>query len=75
MISTIAGLTTIINDGQVLLETSVEGSNLRVTITGNTTGFVGFGISPDGSMTGADIAIGGFNDTSREGYITVSVQG
>jgi len=41
-------------------------------VVARTTGFVGFGISPTGGMTGADIIIGGFYPNGSS-YFTVRI--
>jgi hypothetical protein len=69
-----SGLTTVVNGGQVVITTTVEVPNLRVRITGETTGYVGFGISPEGTMAGADIVLGGYDDVTKLPYGKVNEQ-
>jgi hypothetical protein len=49
------------DDGQIVLawEANHETEQVVFEIEANTTGYVGFGISPQGSMAGADIFIAG----------------
>ena len=36
-----------------------------------TSGYVGFGLSPDGKMTGSDVIMGGVNDVNNATYFQV----
>ena len=56
---------------QVEWTTDLETIFIRVTC--KTLGFVGFGISPNGGMNGADIFIGGVDDSTGNAYFGVSV--
>lgn len=47
------------NDGKYILGWEVVGDEIIFEIEAATLGWVGFGISPTGGMTGADIIIGG----------------
>lgn len=61
-----------INDGKYILETRVTLAGvLSVKITAETTGWVGWGISPNGSMIFSDLIIGGY-DLSKGAYIGVN---
>lgn len=60
-----------INDGKYILETSVTLDGvLSVKVTCETTGWVGFGLSPNGSMINSDLIIGGYDE--RGAYLGVS---
>lgn len=54
-------------DKQVLLRWGFDEilSNITIELCVNTTGWVGFGLSPNGDMIGADIVMGGVN---TDGY-------
>ncbi|OXA53921.1 DBH-like monooxygenase protein 2 homolog [Folsomia candida] len=59
-----------INDGKYLLETRVTLTGiLTVKVTVESKGWVGWGISPTGAMSGSDMVIGGFNEATGESYI------
>ncbi|OXA54580.1 DBH-like monooxygenase protein 2 homolog [Folsomia candida] len=59
-----------INDGKYLLETRVTLTGiLTVKVTAESTGWLGWGISPTGEMAGSDMIIGGFNADTGEAYI------
>jgi hypothetical protein len=45
--------------------------DIRVRAIANTTGWIGFGISPNGTMAGADLIIAGFNSNTSVGYVRV----
>ncbi len=61
-----------INDGKYLLDYRVIiPSTLVIKITAETTGWVGWGISPDGAMIGGDMVMGGW-DSSKGAYIGVN---
>lgn len=49
-----------------------EEETIYFEITAQTTGFVGFGISPNGGMTGADILIAGVKPDGTQ-YFSVSL--
>jgi len=60
-------------EGKYQLEWVVDLSSKRVTftVTAETSGAVGFGLSPSGKMTGADVVIGGVYPDGRS-YFKVS---
>ncbi len=61
-----------INDGKYILDTRVTlGGILHVKITTESTGWVGWGISPNGSNVGSDMVMGGW-DPARGAYFGVS---
>src|SRR5688572_31726597 len=64
----------ILDDGNYVVDWYIDYEATRVdfTVTVKTTGFVGFGLSPNGGMTGADIVIGGVRD--GEPYFSVRVR-
>ncbi|OXA61494.1 DBH-like monooxygenase protein 2 homolog [Folsomia candida] len=67
--SDVLGGTVPINDGKYILETRVTLAGvLTVKVTAETTGWVGWGLSPNGSMILSDLVIGGF-DASKGSYI------
>lgn len=41
---------------------STAGENIQFAVRANTTGWVGFGISPSGQMIGSDVVIGWIDD-------------
>jgi len=59
--------------GRVILEWELSANETEIIfeLSANTTGFVGFGISPQGGMTGADIFIAGV-DSNGQSYSSVS---
>lgn len=72
--SDVLGGTVPINDGKYILETRVTLAGvLTVKVTAETTGWVGWGLSPNGSMILSDLVIGGF-DASKGSYIGVGGQ-
>ncbi|OXA39575.1 DBH-like monooxygenase protein 2 homolog [Folsomia candida] len=59
-----------INGGKYILETRVTLTGiLSVKITAETLGWIGWGISPRGTMMGSDMVMGGFNGATGEAYI------
>lgn len=75
-VASVFGGSTIINDGLYILETrvSLSGDSIRVKITAEGNGYIGFGISPSGTMTGADIVIAGYDESVAKGYLDVSTR-
>lgn len=60
----------IIKPGEYLLEWEISAGNLTVTATAKTLGFVGFGLSPYGSMMEADVIFAG-RHANGTGYVQV----
>lgn len=50
-----------------------QNDTITFEIIAQTTGWIGFGLSPTGGMPGADIVIGGFDDSTQTGYLYVSI--
>jgi hypothetical protein len=61
---------TLDDDGKYILAWEVDGDTITFEVEVETTGYVGFGISPFGSMTGADIFIAGVGEDGKP-YSTV----
>ncbi|CAL8081503.1 unnamed protein product [Orchesella dallaii] len=58
----------VIRDGEYVLEWEVDSENITVTAIARTLGYVGFGISPFGSMMDADLVLSGAY-TNGSGYV------
>jgi len=66
------GLDTIIDGGNLVLTTNANSTHVTFIAVREGTGYVGIGISPDGTgMTGADIVIAGCDDDTQEPYAVV----
>lgn len=63
----------IVKPGEYLLEWDVSDGNLTVTATAKTLGFVGFGLSPYGSMMEADVIFAG-RYANGTGYVQVKIK-
>lgn len=60
--------------GRVIVEWEVDFADKTILfdVTAETTGFVGFGLSPGGGMSGSDIVIGGIHPNGTS-YFSVSL--
>lgn len=60
-------------NGRVVLEWEVDFQQKKIVfdLTAETTGFVGFGLSPVGGMAGSDIVVGGIHPNGTS-YFSVS---
>lgn len=72
LVSTAFAGISVIKPGEYQLEWEVSAGNLTVTATAKTLGFVGFGISPWGSMMEADLVFAG-RHANGTGYVQVSI--
>lgn len=57
-------------DGEFEFEWEVEDGSITITLIGKTLGYLGFGISPHGSMMEADLMLAGRRNNGS-GYIQV----
>lgn len=62
------------SNGRVVVEWEVDfvDKTILFDVTAKTTGFVGFGLSPGGGMSGSDIIIGGISSNGGS-YFSVSL--
>lgn len=49
-----------------------EAETIEFAVRASTTGWVGFGLSPNGGMIGSDVVIGWVDDDSGEAFLHVS---
>lgn len=60
-----------IQDGLFVVNATMENDTLHVSIVAETIGYVAFGPSPEGMMTGSDVIIAGYDPITQTSYIGV----
>ncbi|XP_021950530.1 MOXD1 homolog 2 isoform X2 [Folsomia candida] len=58
-----------IQDGLFVVNATMENDTLHVSIVAETIGYVAFGPSPEGMMTGSDVIIAGYDPITQTSYI------